>query len=127
MCVAVSHGSGTGTSLSRKCSSNKLRMFTQSLSQCKDDTERDLNGKASPAHFSLSNVTLADKRLERGGGLRRPVDEKRPRKPRRMAEERRIVCVCASRRTGDVMRTEHRGATPARHLDTVTLRLANAV
>ncbi len=112
---------GAGTSWSRKCSSNKLRMFTQSLSQCKDDTERDLNGKASPAHFYLSNV--ADKRLERGGGLRRPVDEKRPRKPRRMAEERRVVCVCASRRTGDVMRTEHRGATPARHLDTV--RLAN--
>lgn len=36
-----------------------------------------------------------------------------------MAEERLVVCVCASRRTGDVMRTEHRGATPARHLDTV--------
>ncbi len=90
-------------------------MFSQSLSQCKDDTEHDLNGKASPAHLSLSNV--ADKRLERDGGLWRHVDEKCPPKPRRMAQERRVLCVCASRRTGDVMRTEHRGATPARHLD----------
>lgn len=114
---------GTGSSLSRKCSSNKLRMFTQSLSLCKDDTERDLNGKAGPAHLTLSDVTLADQRLERGGGLLRLVGEKRPRKPRRMAEERRVVCVCASRRTGDVMRTEHRGATPARHLETVSRTL----
>jgi len=33
-------------------------MFTQSLSLCKDDTDRDLNGKASPSHFNLSNVTV---------------------------------------------------------------------
>ncbi|KAL1255587.1 hypothetical protein QQF64_013648 [Cirrhinus molitorella] len=37
-------------------------MFTQSLSLCKDDTDRDLNGKASPAHFTLSNVADKQKR-----------------------------------------------------------------
>lgn len=56
---------GTGSSLSRKCSSNKLRMFTQSLSLCKDDTERDLNGKAGPAHLTLSNVTDKHSRAAR--------------------------------------------------------------